>query len=173
MDNRVRQSVEYVGTPRHSGKYPWLPKNQVDCCYGGIPAVVRIDTYNNRVVLVRFYDGSFTKAVCAEGDTFNLDTGISICLMKRMLSKDQKKATKMYNQMIQEAKNEEAARQKREAEFKEFNRQQKLKEQERQCKAKEKKARKQAEWRNNITEAIRPLMEHYEPDETDMDGGEE
>lgn len=172
MDNRVRQSVEYVGTPRHTGRYPWLPKNQVDCC-GGIPAVLGVDTYNDRVVLVRFVDGTFTKAVCAENDTFDRDTGISICLMKRMLDRDSKKATRKYNQLIANAKKAEEDRQRKNKKLKEITKNRKLKEQERQRKAKEKKARKQAEWRNNITEAIRPLMEHYEPDETDMDGGEE
>ena len=172
MDNRVRQSVEYVGTPRQSGMYPW-PKNQVDCCGGYLPGIVGIDTYNDRVVIIRFFDGTFSKAVCAENDDFDLDTGISICLMKRMLDKDSKKATRKYNQMIADAKKAEESRQKARKKAKEAEKERKLKEQERQRKAKEKKARKQAEWRNNITEAIRPLMEHYEPDETDLDGGEE
>lgn len=89
--------------PCKSGRYPWgeeedkkIVKNEgpkfvdlygKDACYEwGIPKVTAVETYNDRVVLIRFADGTFTKAVCSENDTFDLDIGITICLFKRFMS---------------------------------------------------------------------------------------
>lgn len=75
------------------------------CCiparYEGtrIPLVSKVETYNDRVVKVTFVDGSFTKSVCAENDIFDLDVGITICLMKRWLGKD---GNKLYNNMLRD-----------------------------------------------------------------------
>lgn len=65
----------------------------------GIPKVVRVDTYNDRVVKVTFTDGSFTKSVCGKNDIFDLDVGITICVMKKMLGKN---GHKFYNDMIRD-----------------------------------------------------------------------
>ena len=64
-----------------------------------IPIVKKVETYNDRVVKVTFVDGSFTKSVCAENDIFDLDVGITICLMKRWLGKD---GSKLYNNMLRD-----------------------------------------------------------------------
>lgn len=68
-------------------------------CYDNtdIPFIDRVETYNNRVVKVTFIDGTFTKSVCSENDTFDLDVGITICLMKRWLGKD---GNRLYNNLI-------------------------------------------------------------------------
>ena len=62
-----------------------------------IPFVDRVETYNDRVVKVTFIDGTFTKSVCSENDAFDLDVGITICLMKRWLGKD---GNRLYNNLI-------------------------------------------------------------------------
>ena len=68
--------------------------------YGyGLPTVSKVETYNNRVVKVTFIDGTFTKSVCSENDIFDIDVGITICMMKRMFGKD---GNKIYNNMIRD-----------------------------------------------------------------------
>lgn len=64
-----------------------------------IPKVMKVETYNDRVVKVTFADGSFTKAVCGEQDTFDLDTGITVCLMKKMLGEN---GTRKYNDALRD-----------------------------------------------------------------------
>ena len=66
----------------------------------GLPAVKKVETYNNRVVKVTFIDGTFTKAVCSENDNFDLDVGITICAMKRLLGTNSENATREYNRFI-------------------------------------------------------------------------
>lgn len=67
------------------------------CCKP--PKIVKIETYNDRVVKVTFADGTFTKAVCAVNDIFDIDVGITVCVMKKMLGKD---GGKIYNNMIRD-----------------------------------------------------------------------
>lgn len=66
----------------------------------GLPAIKKFETYNDRVVKVTFVDGTFTKAVCSENDYFDLDVGITICCMKRMMGKD---GNRLYNDLIRHA----------------------------------------------------------------------
>lgn len=60
-----------------------------------LPDICGVTTYNNRVVKVDFADGTFTKALCSENDTFDLDIGITICLLKKLVG-----GTKPYNDII-------------------------------------------------------------------------
>lgn len=65
-----------------------------------------VETHNNRVVLVRFSDGTFTKAVCSDNDIFDLDTGITVCVLKRLLTHDPKKkndGAKKYYKILKSA----------------------------------------------------------------------
>ena len=66
----------------------------------GLPAVSKVETYNNCVVKVTFIDGTYTKAVCSENDIFDLDMGITICAMKRLLGTNSDNATREYNRFI-------------------------------------------------------------------------
>lgn len=68
-------------------------------CYDNtdIPFIDRVETYNDRVVKITFIDGTFTKSVCSKNDAFDLDVGITICLMKRWLGKD---GNRLYNNLI-------------------------------------------------------------------------
>lgn len=64
-----------------------------------IPLIIAVDTYNDRVVKVTFADGTFTKSVCGKNDTFDIDVGITICVMKRIMGKD---GHKLYNNLIRD-----------------------------------------------------------------------
>jgi len=69
----------------------------------GIPAVKKVETYNSRVVKVTFIDGTYTKAICSENDNFDLDVGITICAMKRLLGTSSENATREYNRFMNHA----------------------------------------------------------------------
>lgn len=67
-----------------------------------IPEIKDIQVQNQKVVVVYFEDDTFTKSICGKDETFNLYTGVMVCLFKRMLgeSKDeqvygQKKFTRL------------------------------------------------------------------------------
>ena len=42
-------------------------------------------TFNDKVVVVEFTDGTKTKAVCDNEDNFSLDAGLAICLLKKAM----------------------------------------------------------------------------------------
>lgn len=88
--------------------------------------VVKVETYNGRVVKVTFSDGTFTKSVCSENDKFDLDVGITICLMKRMLGKDGHKkynnAMRYIHNLIEENNKKAEEEKAKKAKIKEENR---------------------------------------------------
>lgn len=53
---------------------------------------------HDKVVQVIFADGTSEKAVCSENDTFSLETGITVCIAKKLLG-----GTKEYNKTIRNA----------------------------------------------------------------------
>lgn len=50
-----------------------------------MPNVVDVTVLNNRVVVVSFADSTETKAVLSEDDTFSVEQGIAICMMKKLI----------------------------------------------------------------------------------------
>lgn len=78
--NHVYEVTKYA-TPRNSGRYPFKEENN----NMNSARITNVITHNDRVVIAKFSDGSFTKAVCSENDHFDLDVGIQVCLMKKML----------------------------------------------------------------------------------------
>lgn len=80
--------------------YGYAPYTIGSGSYTVVPAIEKIEIYNERVVKVTFKDGTFTKSICAENDIFDVDTGITICLLKKMLGKN---GHKIYNNMIRDA----------------------------------------------------------------------
>lgn len=86
--------------------------------------IKHVHVYNNRVVKCEFRDGSTQKAVLHEGDVFDIEVGIGICLTKYLLEKYygefyRKNGTYLYNKAIKNAlqtkkkdKQEEDAKQK-------------------------------------------------------------
>lgn len=99
----------YFGVPHVTIE---VPANHLDKLFGLKNDVYKpvnrfdisnIETYNDRVVKVTFSDGSFTKSVCQENDIFDLDVGITVCLMKKMLDTGKGDGTKIYNDIIRNA----------------------------------------------------------------------
>lgn len=98
------------GTPSHSGRYPWKAddyknKPYLRSNYMSDYDITKVEVLNDRVVIMRFGDGSFTKAVCTEDDSkngkFDIDMGITICLIKKILGEaDGKK--KAYAKLIRD-----------------------------------------------------------------------
>jgi hypothetical protein len=62
-----------------------------------------IKCFNNVCVEVTFKDGTKERAICCPDDTFNFETGLVICLIKKMLSTKQKSGTYMYNKLVKKA----------------------------------------------------------------------
>jgi len=67
---------------------------------GTIPEIVDVVNYNDRAVVVKFSDGSFTRSEAQDTDIFDLDTGIAICLFKRVLGGN---GHKDFNDLIRHA----------------------------------------------------------------------
>lgn len=61
-----------------------------------IPEIKDIQVQNQKVVVVYFVDGTFTKSICGEGEQFSIYTGVMVCLFKRMLGES--KNEKVYGQ---------------------------------------------------------------------------
>lgn len=77
----INEMISKYSTPRNSGRYSFKEENN----NMNSARITKVITHNDRVVIVKFSDGSFTKAVCSENDHFDLDVGIQVCLMKKML----------------------------------------------------------------------------------------
>jgi hypothetical protein len=117
----------------------------------GLPAIKKIETYNDRVTKVTFIDNTFTKSVCSENDHFDEDVGITICCMKRLFGKD---GNRMYNDMIRKAhKVIDENNKKKEAEAKE-KAERKLKTKKATCKKAAKKLLEKQEQIDIQTQAI-------------------
>lgn len=67
-----------------------------------IPEIEDVQSINDKVVIVKFADGTSEKAVLSENDTFSLEQGVSICITKKILNKALKGAsgTSAYNKLV-------------------------------------------------------------------------
>ena len=106
----------------------------------GLPAFKKIDVYNDRVVKVTFIDDTFTKSVCSPNDQFDLDVGITICCMKRLLGNDSKDGNRVYNNIIRLA-----------------HKQMEINEKQDKLKAEEEKKRKAAEKKRAMTKKAKMM----------------
>lgn len=106
----------------------------------GLPAFKKIDVYNDRVVKVTFIDDTFTKSVCSPNDRFDLDVGITICCMKRLLGNDSKDGNRVYNNIIRLA-----------------HKQMEINEKQAKLKAEEEKKRKAAEKKRAMTKKAKMM----------------
>lgn len=107
---RDSECIAHIDVPLNYLKYFDIKMPTTDFCVSkrkdagnwieGLPAIKKIETYNDRVTKVTFIDDTFTKAVCSENDHFDEDVGITICCMKRLFGKD---GNRMYNDMIRKA----------------------------------------------------------------------
>lgn len=90
----------------------------------------------NKVVQVIFADGTKEKAVCDKDDTFSLETGITVCIVKKLLG-----GTKSYNKTIRNAlktmeRNEKSKKEREEEKKRIALKRQKTEEQRRERKVK-------------------------------------
>ena len=136
-----RQSIIAWDNVTHSIKIKGYgtPCYTNECCVNGsivsyatiIPVIESVSVYpdkdgKNKTVVIKFADGTTENASTRHGDKFDLETGISLCIAKKMyksltnsgkssgFSKIVHKAVKIYNNGVKE----EEARKKREAEEK-------------------------------------------------------
>lgn len=81
-----------------------------------IPDVINVEQPNNKTVFVQFADGSKEVAVCSEDDTFSFETGVLICLFKKVMSKFAYgfgvTGSTIYNKMIKYAMSKKDATKK-------------------------------------------------------------
>ena len=105
----------------------------------------KIEVYNDRVVKITFADGTYTKAVCSDKDVFCLDTGIMVCVMKKLFG-GQKEGTKHIALMLDDAHTqmEKQINDKIEAENKRIAEKQKKRKAELKKAAKKMKAKEEA-----------------------------
>ena len=71
------------------------------------PKIKDVDVIvENKVVEVAFADGTKTKSVCSESDTFSLETAISVCIAKKIMGGSSaynnaiKRGMKVYNDKL-------------------------------------------------------------------------
>ena len=147
MEKLKRTAIEEIFNKIKIGEQREMTKINI-CKCAKPPRVCKINTYNNKVVKVSFADGTFTKAVCSSNDTFNEDTGIMICLMKKMLGKD---GNKEFNNMLRRARKEADSFEKEVARRKEFDA--KMKENSR--KANEKRREKNLAFKQELIDNIK------------------
>lgn len=67
-----------------------------------IPRIEDVQSINDKVVIVKFADGTTEKAVLSDDDTFSLEQGISICITKKILNVVLKgaKGGSAYNKLV-------------------------------------------------------------------------
>ena len=98
-----RCTMEGTPTPTYFDNYKNKPHLRSN--YMSDYDITKVEVLNDRVVIMRFSDGSFTKAVCTEDDAkngkFDVDIGITICLIKKIIGEaDGKK--KAYAKLIRD-----------------------------------------------------------------------
>ncbi len=67
-----------------------------------MPDIVNVQNPNDTTVFVEFADGTKEVAHCNEGDVFSLETGVLICIAKKMFS-EFGKGSNIYNKVIKYA----------------------------------------------------------------------
>ena len=129
-DNSIGVNISEI--PYYANECRVINKGVVSVLYRTImPVIENVSVYpdkdgKDKTVVIKFSDGTTERASTRHGDTFDLETGISLCVAKKLyttLVNDEKssgfskivhKAVKMYNNGIKE----EEARKQREAEVK-------------------------------------------------------
>lgn len=69
---------------------------------GIMESIADIQVLNKKVVMVTFSDGKVEKAVLDTYDTFNIEQGIAICIMKKSFSKiSNDNGSSVYNKLVE------------------------------------------------------------------------
>lgn len=97
---RLMQKIECNKTEKEMKNETNKPKSGIP--FSILPEVTDVQIINNKVVILTFADGTTEKAVTDEADEFVFETGISICLMKKILSYfNSGRGTAAYNNLIE------------------------------------------------------------------------
>lgn len=97
--NNVRYGDYNIAVRDEDGIYIDLMPNIED-----VRVVNKPNTDEPKVVMVDFVDGTTEKAILSDEDTYSLETGISICITKKLMSvSDSVSGTKVYNSVIRHA----------------------------------------------------------------------
>ena len=101
VDSAIANSVSISAVTADQGKH------LVYCFDNGkqatvMPSITDVKVIKEKVVIVSFADGTQEKAVCAEGDVFSVESGVTICLMKKLLADKchTKSGTSIYNKLV-------------------------------------------------------------------------
>lgn len=124
-----------------------------------MPTIIDVKSINEKVVIIEFADGTTEKSILADGDTFSLEHGIEICLMKKLLSDlTHGNGNSVYHKLVDYAMNrynrlskweqEEAEREKAEKEAK------RTLEEKREKKKEKRKQKEIAEYTDILAQAI-------------------
>ena len=91
-------------------------ENIVDRCLAEIEDIC---IYNDRAVIIKFKDGTYTKAECTENDCFDLDMGLLICFIRKALcdTKENRNFRKFMRKLHKFIKNKEKEELKKEEEI--------------------------------------------------------
>jgi hypothetical protein len=97
--SNVRYGDDSIKIRDAYGYYAYLMPNIED-----VRVVNKPNTDEPKVVMVDFADGTTEKAILSDEDTYSLETGISICITKKLMSvSDSVSGTKVYNSVIRHA----------------------------------------------------------------------
>lgn len=135
MPNQNFNTIDYLGTSILRPYIAGLEDNKHNISISDVKILS-----TNKVVQVVFIDGTTEKAVCSEDDTFSLETGITVCIAKKLLG-----GTKEYNKTIRNAMKVMEQNRKNEKELEERNRRIALKRQKEAEKRRERKIKIQEE----------------------------
>lgn len=129
-----------------------------------IPQIKEIKAINNRVVIIKFKDGTQEKAVLDSSDTFSIEQGVAICITKKILSKlTYGNGSSVYNKLINYAmkiyKKQESDKAKAEEEKIKTEQQDKKHEEKKKKKAEKVQAQDKEELVNILSEAISKAMQ--------------
>lgn len=125
IDDVIARSIFYTSSP----KKQIIPPTTDCIVYSSddgekttvIPNITNVKVIKEKVVIVSFADGAQEKAICAEGDTFSVENGVTICLMKKLLADKCRiqSGTSIYNKLVKIAMDNVGADEKKKQKEKE------------------------------------------------------
>lgn len=126
------------------------------------PTITDVKSFDNKNTVVFFADGTKEHAVCSENDTYSLEQGITICLIKKMLGGSEN-YKKIVNSAAKSYREKQAAEEAEKLRKKEEHEARMQAEQEAARRRKEAEARREAEETekqiNIMAEAFRRAMQ--------------
>ena len=97
--------------------------------------IIDYKTYDDKVVILKFDDGTQEKAVCADSHEFDFERGVEVCVLKHVLGSAYRTALKKSMKQIKEVDEDK----KKEKEAKEIAKRRKVKAEKRKAKKRERR----------------------------------